>query len=85
MRLETERLFLREMTREDFDALYVVLGSSDGSCAGVCVSTGASLGCVSGATVCSTTVSAAGASAASPMAGWSSSPSTIATVNTLFI
>ncbi len=29
MRLETERLFLREMTREDFDALYVVLGDSD--------------------------------------------------------
>ena len=29
MRLETERLFLREMTREDFDALYVVLGDSN--------------------------------------------------------
>ena len=29
MKLETERLFLREMTREDFDALYVVLGDSD--------------------------------------------------------
>ena len=29
MRQETERLFLREMTREDFDALYVVLGDSD--------------------------------------------------------
>ena len=29
MKLETDRLFLREMTREDFDALYVVLGDSD--------------------------------------------------------
>lgn len=27
--LETERLFLREMTAEDFDALYRVLGDSD--------------------------------------------------------
>ena len=29
MRLETERLFLREMTEDDFDALYRVLGDSD--------------------------------------------------------
>ena len=29
MVIETERLFLREMTEEDFDALYKVLGDSD--------------------------------------------------------
>ena len=29
MKLETERLFLREMTEDDFDALYRVLGDSD--------------------------------------------------------
>ena len=29
MRIETERLFLREMTEADFDALYTVLGDSD--------------------------------------------------------
>lgn len=29
MRLETERLFLREMTQEDFAALYAVLADSD--------------------------------------------------------
>ncbi len=29
MKLETERLFLREMTPEDFDALYAVLADSD--------------------------------------------------------
>ena len=29
MRLETERLILREMTENDFDALYAVLGDSD--------------------------------------------------------
>lgn len=29
MRLETERLLLREMTMDDFDALYKVLGDSD--------------------------------------------------------
>ena len=29
MRIETERLFLREMTEEDFDALYAVLADSD--------------------------------------------------------
>ena len=29
MRLETERLFLREMTEDDFDALYRVLSDSD--------------------------------------------------------
>ena len=29
MKLETERLLLREMTEEDFDALYRVLGDSD--------------------------------------------------------
>lgn len=27
--LETERLFLRKMTMEDFDSLYVVLADSD--------------------------------------------------------
>lgn len=27
--LETERLFLREMNMDDFDALYVVLADSD--------------------------------------------------------
>ena len=29
MIIETERLFLREMTAEDFDALYKVLADSD--------------------------------------------------------
>lgn len=29
MKLETERLFLREMTMADFDALYIVLADSD--------------------------------------------------------
>ncbi len=29
MRIETERLFLREMTEGDFDALYTILGDSD--------------------------------------------------------
>ncbi len=29
MKIETERLFLREMTPEDFDALYAVLADSD--------------------------------------------------------
>ena len=29
MKLETKRLFLREMTPEDFDALYAVLADSD--------------------------------------------------------
>ena len=29
MKLETERLFLREMTSDDFDALYAVLADSD--------------------------------------------------------
>lgn len=29
MILETERLFLREMTEEDYDELYVILADSD--------------------------------------------------------
>ena len=29
MKLETERLFLQEMTSDDFDALYAVLADSD--------------------------------------------------------
>ena len=29
MKLETKRLFLREMTPEDFDALYAALADSD--------------------------------------------------------
>lgn len=29
MKIETERLFLREMTEEDYDALYAVLGDPD--------------------------------------------------------
>ena len=29
MKLETERLFLREMNEDDFDALYSVLSDSD--------------------------------------------------------
>ena len=29
MRIETDRLFLREMTPEDYDALYAVLADSD--------------------------------------------------------
>ena len=29
MIIETERLFLREMTENDFDALYIVLADSD--------------------------------------------------------
>lgn len=29
MKLETERLYLREMTPDDFDALYIVLADSD--------------------------------------------------------
>ena len=29
MRIETTRLFLREMTQEDFDSLYAVLADSD--------------------------------------------------------
>ncbi len=29
MIIETERIMLREMTRDDFDALYKVLGDSD--------------------------------------------------------
>jgi len=29
MKIETERLYLRELTHEDFDALYKVLADSD--------------------------------------------------------
>ena len=29
MKLETERLYLRELTHDDFDALYAVLADSD--------------------------------------------------------
>ena len=29
MKLETERLYLRELTPDDFDALYAVLADSD--------------------------------------------------------
>lgn len=29
MILETERLFLREMTEEDYDELYIILADSD--------------------------------------------------------
>lgn len=29
MKIETERLFLRELTNKDFDALYKVLADSD--------------------------------------------------------